>query len=220
MKINSLLHKIRRTYSLLFPEHIIVDSGNSSISVMTFDDGPCQGKTEKILSILESYDIKSTFFLTGEEAEKYKDIVKLIFTSGHQLANHGYTHQSITEIGSKQYIYGVEKTHSILEEITDSKLKKVFRPPYGEMKLVTSIKLIKLGYQFVLWSYDTNDSYLDSAEKIVEHMQNEFPRKSEIFLMHDDYERNVIAIPKIFDMLLKKGHLFSRLDEVNINEYS
>lgn len=214
VKIDSKIHRIRSAYSYFFPGQILVNQRNTSLSAITFDDGPCPGNTEKILSILDNHNVKATFFISGEEAEKYSDLVKMIFSEGHQLANHGYFHKTIKELGADDYIRGVNKTHDILESAACSKLGKVFRPPYGEMKLQVYYKLIRLGYQYVLWSYDTRDSYLDSADKIVNHLSDNPPRTGEIFLMHDDYERLSDALPEFISILKERGNKFGRVDQI------
>jgi len=215
MKINSIMHQLRKKYCGFFPKHLIVDSGKSKLSAITFDDGPCPGNTEKILDVLEQYGVKATFFMSGEEAEKYPELINQIYQQGHQLANHGYFHKTINELGSKYYIDGVNKAHEILESGANTKLKKVFRPPYGEMNFAVARLLVKQGYQFALWSYDTRDSYLDSADEIVNHMQSDIPRQQEIFLMHDDYERISLALPTMLDFLIDNGHAFGRLDQLS-----
>ena len=214
MKVDSIKHLIKKTYSSMFPGQLIVDSGKSKLSAITFDDGPCPRNTKKIVSILEQCNIKATFFLSGEIAEQYPELIQLIHKQGHQLANHGYYHSKSKEIGINKYIDGVNKTHSLLENIVNSKLQKVFRPPYGEMNLVTVYKLIKQGYQFALWSYDTFDSYLDTPEEILDHLNRNLPRKTEIFLMHEDYDRLTTALPKLIEFLANKGHKFDRLDQI------
>lgn len=215
MKIDSKIHRIRSAYSYIFPSQILVNNGKTFLSAITFDDGPCPGNTEKILSILDDNNIKATFFISGQEADKYHKLVKLIFNAGHQLANHGYFHKTIDELGTDNYINGVNKTHEILEDAASANISKVFRPPYGEMRLLVTYKLIRLGYQYVLWSYDTRDSYLDSAEKIINHMADNPPRSGEIFLMHDDYERLSDALPELITLLKERGSEFCRIDEIH-----
>ena len=59
---------------------------------LTFDDGPHPYQTDKILALLEKYDIKATFFVIGKNAELYPDIVKRELDEGHEIGNHSYSH--------------------------------------------------------------------------------------------------------------------------------
>ena len=60
---------------------------------LTFDDGPTPGVTEWILSTLEKYDAKATFYLLGKNAELYPDLYQKILAAGHKIGNHTYSHQ-------------------------------------------------------------------------------------------------------------------------------
>ena len=60
---------------------------------LTFDDGPSEAVTPKILEILDKYDIKATFFVLGCNAKAHPEIVKQAYEAGHYIANHGYSHK-------------------------------------------------------------------------------------------------------------------------------
>ena len=214
MKSTSIKHRIKTIISRIFPDYLIVDGRKTGFSAITFDDGPCPGNTERILEILEKSNINATFFLSGEVAEKSPDLVKLIHSKGHQLANHGYFHKKSHELGRSEYIAGVIRTHNLLEQAAGEKIKKVFRPPFGELNLGVGISLIKQGYQYAMWSYDTCDSFVDTDAQILEHVETDKPREAEIFLMHEDYQHLASALPDLIKMLQKDGHRFARLDEM------
>jgi peptidoglycan-N-acetylglucosamine deacetylase len=214
VKNTSIKHRIKQGLSRLFPDYLIVDSGKTGLSAITFDDGPCPGNTERILNVLEKNNIKATFFLSGEEAEKSPGLIKLIHSKGHQLANHGYFHKKSHELGKSEYVSGVIRTHALLESAVGEKIKKVFRPPFGELNISAGISLLKQGFQYAMWSYDTRDSYVDTDTQILEHLRNDKPREAEIFLMHEDYPHLASALPDLIKILKKDGHSFVRLDEI------
>ena len=60
---------------------------------LTFDDGPTPGVTEWILSTLDKYDAKATFFVLGKNVEMYPDLYQRILDAGHRVGNHTYSHQ-------------------------------------------------------------------------------------------------------------------------------
>ena len=64
---------------------------------LTFDDGPHPILTPRILSILEKYQIKATFFIVGENAKNYPLVVEQILNQGHEIGNHTYTHDNISK---------------------------------------------------------------------------------------------------------------------------
>lgn len=85
---------------------------------LTFDDGPHPVYTEQLLDGLKKRNVKSTFFILGEQAELYPDIVKRMRKEGHLIVNHTYSHLQYSS--SKELEFGQElvKTNEILKDIT------------------------------------------------------------------------------------------------------
>jgi len=214
MMINSLAFKLKNIYSKIFPDSMIICPPSSGGSALTFDDGPCRNNSEKLLKIHDEFNIKSTFFFSGELAYKNKDLVKEVFDEGHQIANHGYYHVSARELGVGNYLSGVIRTHQILSEVTGREIGKLFRPPYGELNIHAHFSLVSKGYRYVMWSYDTNDSYLKTADEIIKHIKSNPPRDNEIFLMHEDYTHLVKALPELIEYLQVSSHKLSTIEQL------
>lgn len=214
MKSTSINHRIKQLASRIFPFLIKVDGGFSGRSAITFDDGPCRGVTESILDSLDRSGVKATFFLSGAEVEKDPELVREIDRRGHLLANHGYLHKNCRDIGVSEYVAGVIKTHELFESITGKKLKKYFRPPYGELNFNAMLRLMRNGYIYVMWSYDTRDSFVETADEIIRQLVDDRPRKSEIFLLHEDYPHTAKALPELVEKLQQSQHRFARIDEL------
>src|SRR5258706_6086879 len=102
----------------------VYKSGNRDINkvALTFDDGPNPFYTLKILDILDSYNIKGNFFILGKWAEKYPNIVQEIFTRGHLIGNHTYSHPSI---GNGDF----EKAEKVIQNIIGVQTNFI-RAPY------------------------------------------------------------------------------------------
>jgi peptidoglycan-N-acetylglucosamine deacetylase len=123
--------------------------------LLTFDDGPVPGLTEKILKNLEENNIKGLFFCVGSNVRKYPTLVKEIIDEGHTIGNHTYNHTKLTspdfnpivEIdGLNRFVYdkfGIEI--------------KYFRPPHGRFNLYTNKILKERNMINVMWSLLTYD---------------------------------------------------------------
>jgi len=77
---------------------------------------------EKTLALLEQFNIKATFFILGEVAVHYPNLIKKIANNGHEIACHGWHHVDMTMLNRKQFRYEVEKAKKLLEDLTGQKV--------------------------------------------------------------------------------------------------
>lgn len=204
-----------------FYQGMIFYRGNPYLKkiALTFDDGPHPENTPKILDILDEYKIKGNFFLVGNLAKRYPEIVKRIHRSGHLIGNHTYTHRSIKEKSIGWARGEIEKTHNIIKEITGEH-PYYFRPPQG----IFNPKFYKVaedyGEYVVMWSIDTHDYKKPGVDVIVKNVLNNI-HPGAIVLFHDgggDRSQTIKALPEIIKNLKKKGYTFSTLSEILIIE--
>ena len=73
----------------------------------------------KVLCVLKKHDVKATFFVTGRVAERYPGCLKEIFSQGHEIASHGYSHQMLTKLTKKKIIYEIKKSKEAIKKITN-----------------------------------------------------------------------------------------------------
>ena len=85
---------------------------------LTFDDGPHPVYTEQLLDGLKKRNVKSTFFILGEQAELYPDIVKRMRKEGHLIGNHTYSHLQYSSSRELEFGQELVKTNEILKDIT------------------------------------------------------------------------------------------------------
>ncbi len=71
-----------------------------------------------LLSLLDKYDIKATFFVLGTLAEKYAELIKLIHGKGHEISSHAYSHKTLYELGEVGFEVEIIKSNNILKSIT------------------------------------------------------------------------------------------------------
>ena len=114
---------------------------------LTFDDGPNEPYTSKILDILKEHQAKASFFACGKNIERYPDSIKRIVAEGHTIGNHAYTHSKL--ISRLGLLAGeIEKTSKIIEQITGRKTH-YFRPPWGMLTPWLRSYLRKNNYQII-----------------------------------------------------------------------
>lgn len=179
---------------------------------ITFDDGPWKDTTEELLDGLKERGIKATFFLIGENAENYPEIVKRMHDEGHIIGNHTYTHIDLSTLSVDDAKKEIELTNEILEQITGDKVIYI-RPPYGKYsnKLLEEIDLIP-----VMWNVDPEDWNRNDVRGIVVDVVKHAQDRN-IILMHDNYNTSVAAALEIIDELQAKGYIFVTVDQILLN---
>ena len=109
---------------------------DGSYIAMTFDDGPHPRLTPRLLDMLKARSIRATFFLIGENAAEYPDIVRRIAAEGHEIGNHTWDHPQLTKLNPAALREEIDRTSSTIAEIT-GKLPTVMRPPYGATSAIS-----------------------------------------------------------------------------------
>jgi len=199
-----------------FPHSFTISmKGTEKAIALTFDDGPDNSSTPKIVEILNNYNIHGTFFMLGQQMTGNADIVQLIADGGHAIANHSWSHLRPTDASVDQLMDEADKTQQEISKYSTG--TKLFRPPYGLVDRTQMPALIEAGYNVVCWSVDSMDWYFDDPKLIVECVvKNAHP--GAIVLMHcaggrDNRNATIEALPEIIETLKKEGYSFVRLGE-------
>ncbi len=180
---------------------------------MTFDDGPHAQNTPRLLDILKQRGIKATFFVVGQNAAEYPDILKRIVAEGHELANHSYTHPLLASLGESALRDQLDKTHQAVLNATGVSMK-VMRPPYGALnEPQRRWTNANFGYKIILWDVDPLDwKYRDASR--VENEILGHAKAGSIILSHDIHKSTVDAMPSTLDALVAKGFSFVTVSEL------
>lgn len=193
---------------------------SNRIAYLTFDDGPSEAVTPKILDILKEQQIKATFFVVGKSAEKNPELIKRIFEEWHMLANHTFTHDySIIYSSSQGLIEELNRTEDLIQKIleVDYPLRLMRFPggSYGE-KSVFKRAINEAGYLYLDWNSLNGDA--EGQEMTEERLMHRFistaiNKDSLIILLHDTETKsiNIDLLPKIIKYLREEGYVFDSL---------
>lgn len=192
------------------------------VIALTFDDGPHTKYTPQILDLLSEYDAKATFFVVGERAEMYPDLIYQIDQEGHELANHTYTHS--LKITPEKLEEELKKTNEIIHDITGT-YPFLYRPVGGSYNDRIINTAVENGYTVIMWSWhqDTEDWKRPGVHKIVSKVLSG-AHPGDIVLFHDaggDRTQTVEALKEILPELKKQGYKFVTISEfLRINTLS
>ncbi len=173
---------------------------------LTFDDGPIPELTPWVLSELQQFNAKATFFCVADNVRKYPEIFEKIRNDGHSVGNHTYNHLNGWKNSKADYIANASKANELINS-------KLFRPPYGLIKESQKRLLLK-HYQIVMWDVLSRD--FDQKITPDECWQNvkRFTKQGSIVVFHDNIkaENNLkYALPKMLEYYTEKGFRFESL---------
>lgn len=191
------------------------NSQNQKRVALTFDDGPHPRYTEKILDILDEFDVTATFFVIGVNAENYPEALDKIVNSGCEIANHTYSHVRIDKMSEDELYQEIKKCEDVLYEKT-GKRPTLFRPPEGRVPQTLLTLSDTMGYSVVLWSIDTLDWSHNPSEKISATVMKQM-RGGDIILMHDyvsGLNTTCDALRIFIPKLLAEGYEFVTVSEL------
>lgn len=166
----------------------------------------------EMLRIFDQHSIKITFSITGRWAKENPDIVKSIYDSNHEIANHGYNHVDHNKLNYEDNYQAISKASEVLEEIIGQS-PKYFGPPSGAFNEATVRSARDLGYTMIMWSVDTIDWREGSTKDVIIERVTKDINPSDIILMHPK-EETVKALPEIIEFLFEKGYKIGTISDV------
>ncbi len=181
---------------------------------LTFDDGPHEIYSPKILDILEEHNVKATFFLLGEKIKPNREIILRMRDSGNTVGIHGYQHSSLL-LKSKTFIREqLERAKDELESLTGEPVH-LFRPPYGRFNPAVLNQCRQLSLRPVMWSFLTYDFDDRLSDKDLLDIFNKRICPGDIVVMHDGHVnsgRTVRVLPGLIEFICDLGIGLSRVD--------
>ncbi|SDL00798.1 polysaccharide deacetylase family protein [Natronincola ferrireducens] len=204
-------------------EPIVIDE-NMKFAYLTFDDGPSPKVTPQILDILKEYNIKATFFVIGNLAEKHPDILLRIQEEGHLIGNHTYSH-NYKEIYShpQKLMADIEKTEEVFASIlgTEYRRSRFVRFPggsFGEKLRPFRQAVEEMGYTSIDWNVVNGDAegmHVSPKKQLIRLQETLQDKKEAIILMHDSNTKQttVDALPDLIEYILSQGYIFNTLEE-------
>ena len=184
---------------------------------LTFDDGPDGRFTPQILDILSRFHVPATFFLVGNNANRFPDLVQREWREGHEIGNHTFFHPNLTEISPRRMKYEIEANERLIELLTGHSTR-FFRAPYvvdtdpdtpeevAPLTTVSRLGLVTVGSNIDPKDYEPGMKPERVVKYILAHRTD-----GNIILMHDaggDRTTTVEALPIIIPKLQKLGYKF------------
>jgi peptidoglycan/xylan/chitin deacetylase (PgdA/CDA1 family) len=184
---------------------------------LTFDDGPHPYFTPALLTILKQYDVKATFFLVGDMAERHPELVRAEFGAGHDIGNHTYDHINLTKIPTEEVATEIEACGDVLQTITKQR-PHLFRPPGGDYNDSVAEAAEALGYTTVLWTDNAGD-WLSPGRGVIEWKILRRAYNGGVILMHDGIQETIDILPQLLSTFKREGYEFVTIDQMMPESY-
>lgn len=159
---------------------------------------------DKVLDTLLKYNVKATFFIVGDWAEKYPDSLAKIYDAGHEIGAHSYDHKDYAKLSTSEIEDDIKKCDEVISNVINT-TPKLYRVPSGSYNNNAILTLEKCGKIPVQWSCDTIDYNDASAEDIYKRAIK--LEKGGILLMHTGTKNTAVALNRILDTLTKNFQL-------------
>ena len=179
---------------------------------LTFDDGPDPAWTPKVLQVLKQYHVRATFFMVGEGASAYPDIVEEVAREGHVIGNHSWNHPAFPLIPLAERWRQISKCQRAIQPYGF----KLFRPPYGMSTRITNMEVILRGYKVIGWSHTSGD-WCESDPRVVAANIVKGVRPGSIILLHDrifDKGRPIIGPKNSIETVIDREPMLFALREL------
>lgn len=190
-------------------EHIRKDlDPDKPMVALTFDDGPYDRVTNRIVKALAKHDSRATFFVVGNRVDRYAETMKNAYKKGNQIATHTFDHGDLSKMKKKQIRSELKRAFRAMKKI-DGENPTMLRPPYGNVndKMRETIQI-----PMIYWSVDTEDWASRNKDKILKRCK--VIKDGDIVLMHDLYPSTAAAVEKLVPKLRKKGFQLVTVEEL------
>jgi peptidoglycan-N-acetylglucosamine deacetylase len=187
---------------------------------LTYDDGPNDPHTQRLLEVLARHNAKATFFFIGRYAQQRPELVREIVKAGHAIGNHTFTHPLLIFKSEAEIRRELSDCQSAISDAIDQ-TPKLFRPPFGGRRPAVLRIARELGLEPIMWNVPGNDWNAPSAEVIERKISSQI-RGGNVILLHDgshkqmgaDRSQTIRATDRLITRYKKEEFEFVTIEEM------
>jgi len=175
--------------------------------VLTFDDGPLPRTTRRILAALAAQCAKATFFMVGEMAKEFPDLVREVAEQGHTIGTHTWSHRDLRRLPEDKMKAQIETALNAVATAAGAPIAPFFRYPYLSYSPADVAYLQSRNIAQFAVDVDSFDWRTRSAQGIVRRVMARLQRTGRgIILLHDIHDSTAAAVPLLLAQLKEKGY--------------
>ena len=186
--------------------------------VITFDDGPHPEGTPAVLETLAARGATATFFVVGEQVERYPALAAEIVAAGHELAVHGYRHRNQMRLLPREFAEDLRRAVEVISGVYGRR-PRLYRPPYGIFTLTGLSQVRADSLQPLLWSKWGRDWRASTGAAEIARLASDRVAAGDVVLLHDadwysspgSHRNTAAALPMILGALEQRGLATARV---------
>ena len=190
---------------------------------LTYDDGPNDPHTLRLLEVLALHRVQATFFLIGRYVRQHPELVREVVQAGHIVGNHTFTHPLLTFKSENEIRQELSDCRIALQDVIGEH-SNLFRPPFGGRRPAVLRLARELGLEPVMWSvtgYDWNSP----PASVIERKVTRQIRGGDVILLHDgghkqmgaDRSQTVIATDRLISIYGSQGYEFVTIPQMMLH---
>ena len=187
---------------------------------LTYDDGPNDPHTLRLLEVLARHDVRATFFLIGRYLKQRPDIARELVRAGHVVGNHTFSHPNLIFASARKTAMQLRDCEQALNDAVGEH-SRLFRPPFGGRRPATLKIARALGLEPVMWNV-TGWDWKGKPTEYVEQKVRRQIRGGDVILLHDgshaafgaDRSQTVVATDRLITRYKSEGYEFVTIPEM------
>lgn len=203
--MSQLRQLLKSTLSAALPKSRLIThgprcllEGQPSEIALTFDDGPHPEHTPRVLDLLAEAGARGTFFIVGERAELFPELICRIADEGHELGNHTWTHGEPSQTSTARFLNEIARTRRLIQDLTGRDCR-LTRPPKGSLTIRKALGLWRQQQTVALWNIDPKDFAMADATAMLQWLNGYQPQSGDILLLHDNHAQAVVAVEQLVE---------------------
>ncbi|MDM9619892.1 polysaccharide deacetylase [Rhizobium sp. AC44/96] len=174
--------------------------------VLSFDDGPIPGRTDRVLATLDQFGVKGAFMMVGEMAELHPALARKVALDGNAIGSHTYKHQDLATLSFDAAMAEVTRGEAAVTKATGVDVN-FFRFPYlaDTRKLRSAVAMREMVVMDV--DVDSKDYFNTSPAAVTKRTMDLLHKRGRgIILMHDIHNRTATMLPTLLSKLEAEGY--------------
>ncbi len=179
--------------------------------LLTFDDGPHEPNTARVLGVLKKHNVKAVFFVIGKNIQGREAIMQQLIAEGHQIGNHSFSHDAKIDLwSSKKIAEDLAACQKLIEQYQPG--NALFRPPYGVTNPNMAKAIKRNNLQSIGWNIRSYDTSIKDIEKIKQRVLSRL-KPGAIILLHDRLDYLPELLEQLIPAIKERGYGFAQMPQ-------